>query len=94
MIRKNWFGNVHNYRYLNLPCMRKLNDDVNIRLRTSSVIKSYYHGYFDKKHKQIKKVKSLEELIVRRRRVNIGNMGLSYKSEGGFLVIHSYVKGK
>lgn len=33
---------------------------------------------------------SLEGLIVRRKRISIGNLGLSYKAEHGRLVAHRY----
>lgn len=33
---------------------------------------------------------SLEELIARRKRINIGNLGLPYKAEHGRLVAHRY----
>ena len=46
--------------------------------------------FFENIHKKISLAKSLEELIVRQRRTNIGNSGLTFKQSSGRLVAHSY----
>ena len=44
-----------------------------------------------KKQREVKVASSLEALIVRRKRISIGNnVGLPYKSEQGHLVTHRY----
>ena len=50
-----------------------------------------FDRYFEKKQREVKVASSLEALIVRRKRISIGNnVGLPYKSEQGRLVTHRY----
>jgi len=50
-----------------------------------------FEGYFEKIQRKVKAASSLEALVVRRKRISIGNnVGLSYKSEQGRLVAHRY----
>ncbi|AUI87414.1 hypothetical protein BS333_08665 [Vibrio azureus] len=46
--------------------------------------------FFENIRKKISLAKSLEELIVRQRRTNIGNSGLTFKHSRGRLVEHRY----
>lgn len=49
-----------------------------------------FDGYYKKLEKKMRASSSLEGLIVRRKRINIGNLGLPYKAEHGRLVAHRY----
>ncbi|HHC7130274.1 TPA: hypothetical protein ACN37W_004087 [Vibrio parahaemolyticus] len=50
--------------------------------------------FYDKLGVKIRSANSLEDLIVWRRRTNIGNNGLSFKQQGGHLIYHQYNKEK
>ncbi len=49
-----------------------------------------FDGYYEKRQRTIKESRSLEALIVRKKRMSIGNFGLPYKTEQGCLVTHRY----
>ena len=49
-----------------------------------------FERYFVKIFEKISTANSLEELVVRRKRRNVGNAGLSYKAPKGWLVAHQY----
>lgn len=49
-----------------------------------------FDGYYQKIKLKVSTTYSLEALIFRRKRINIGIAGLSYKMEHGCLVPHSY----
>ena len=49
-----------------------------------------FEGYLDKVLEKISTANSLEDLIVWRKRINVGNAGLPYKSRNGRLVAHQY----
>ncbi|AYO09906.1 hypothetical protein D0784_11085 [Vibrio campbellii] len=53
-----------------------------------------FDGYFEKIKNQIKKVESLEELLIWRKRTNIGHSGLSFRTTRGRLTSHSYRRVK
>ncbi|MDH5919325.1 hypothetical protein, partial [Vibrio splendidus] len=53
-----------------------------------------FDGYFEKIQIQIEKVDSLEELLVWRKRINIGHSGLSFRTEQGRLIFHCYRRFK
>ncbi len=53
-----------------------------------------FDGYFEKIQIQIKKVDSLEDLLVWRKRINIGHSGLSFRTDQGRLISHCYRKFK
>ncbi|WP_455291482.1 hypothetical protein [Vibrio parahaemolyticus] len=49
-----------------------------------------FDGYYRKIYNHLGQVESLEQLIVWRKRVNIGNAGLPYKTKDGYLSPHRY----
>ncbi len=49
-----------------------------------------FDGYYEKLEQKMHESCSLEALIVRRKRICIGNFGLPYKAEHGRLVAHRY----
>ncbi len=50
-----------------------------------------FDGYYQKIELKVNAASSLEALVVRRKRINIGNTAsLSYKAKHGRLVAHSY----
>lgn len=53
-----------------------------------------FDGYFEKIHRKLNTAASLESLIVWRKRINIGNVGLSFKAKQGRLVAHYYTTYK
>ena len=53
-----------------------------------------FDGYFEKIQIQIEKVDSLEDLLVWRKRINIGHSGLSFRTEQGCLASHCYRRFK
>lgn len=53
-----------------------------------------FDGYFEKIQIQIEKVDSLEDLLVWRKRINIGHSGLSFRTEQGRLISHCYRRFK
>jgi Fis family transcriptional regulator len=53
-----------------------------------------FDGYFEKIQIQIEKVDSLEDLLVWRKRINIGHSGLSFRTEQGTLTSHCYRRFK
>ncbi|EDK28400.1 hypothetical protein VSWAT3_15848 [Vibrionales bacterium SWAT-3] len=53
-----------------------------------------FDGYFEKIQIQIGKVDSLEDLLVWRKRINIGHSGLSFRTEQGLLISHCYRRFK
>ncbi|PME26260.1 hypothetical protein BCV39_09175 [Vibrio sp. 10N.286.55.E10] len=53
-----------------------------------------FDGYFEKIQIQIEKVDSLEDLLIWRKRINIGHSGLSYRVEQGRLISHCYRRFK
>ncbi len=53
-----------------------------------------FDGYFEKIQIQIEKVDSLEDLLVWRKRINIGHSGLSFRTEQGALISHCYRRFK
>ena len=53
-----------------------------------------FDGYFEKIKNQIKKVESLEELLIWRKRTNVGLSGLSFRTKRGRLTSHSYRRVK
>lgn len=62
-----------------------------------SILYAYFmsfDGYFEKIQRKLSTASSLEALVVWRKRVGIGNAGLSYKSEQGRLVDHHYTTYK
>lgn len=48
--------------------------------------------FWEKKHKEMSHVKSLDELIVKRLRTNIGHFGLPHKTFCGTLKLRTYNK--
>lgn len=50
--------------------------------------------FYDKLNTRIHLADSLEELIVWKHRVSIGNCGLPFKQKNGYLVLHKYNKSK
>ena len=53
-----------------------------------------FDGYFEKIQILIEKVDSLEDLLVWRKRINIGHSGLSFRTDQGKLISHCYRKFK
>ncbi|HBC3529365.1 TPA: hypothetical protein KDZ68_003359 [Vibrio parahaemolyticus] len=53
-----------------------------------------FASFYDKLNIKIRYANSLEKLIVWRRRVSIGNSGLSFKQLNGRLIYHRYNKEK
>ncbi|EJE8515989.1 MULTISPECIES: hypothetical protein [Vibrio] len=53
-----------------------------------------FDGYFEKIHRKLNATSSLEALIVWRKRINIGNVGLPFKTKQGRLVAHYYTTYK
>ncbi|OCH63053.1 hypothetical protein BCT90_22975 [Vibrio lentus] len=53
-----------------------------------------FDGYFEKIQIQIEKVDSLEDLLIWRKRINIGHSGLSFRTKRGRLVPHCYRRFK
>ncbi len=53
-----------------------------------------FASFYDKLNIKIRYANSLEELIVWRHRINIGNSGLSFKQQNGRLIYHRYNKEK
>ncbi len=53
-----------------------------------------FYSFFDKIKIKTLSASSLEELIVRQRRSNMGNNGLPFKHERNRLVSHQYNKEK
>ncbi len=53
-----------------------------------------FDGYYEKIERIIKRTHSLESLIVRKKRISIGNFGLPYKTKQGCLVTHRYTAFK
>lgn len=49
-----------------------------------------FQEFYEHRRRQIGLVDSLQALIVWRKRGNIGNGKVSYKSENGYLISHSY----
>lgn len=49
-----------------------------------------FNEYFEKIQRQISRASSLEDLLVWRKRINIGIAGLPYKANKGCLVAHCY----
>ncbi|AYO16538.1 hypothetical protein D0812_19190 [Vibrio owensii] len=53
-----------------------------------------FDGYFEKIQRKMNAASSLETLVVWRKRINIGNSGLPYKTQQGRLVAHCYTSFK
>lgn len=53
-----------------------------------------FNEYFEKIQRQISRASSLEDLLVWRKRINIGIAGLPYKANKGCLVAHCYTSNK
>ncbi|MDA0385559.1 hypothetical protein O7R01_25425 [Vibrio owensii] len=49
-----------------------------------------FGGYYQKLRYAIKQAPSLEALVIRKHRINIGNSGLHYKTKDGYLHPHQY----
>lgn len=50
------------------------------------------YSFYEVVQQKIRGVYSLQGLIVKRQRVNIGNRGLTYRCEYGYLIPHQYNK--